>query len=1393
MIIDKKTTCFFLKSHFCTIFATVIPTTRYMRKQIYILTIIFIIVFGSNSNANITNIKFRRLDTNDGLSNSQVNYVFKDSHGFMWFATASGFDRYDGFRFKTFYSQPNNIKSILDNNVDNISEDADGYLWIHTSRGYCIFNPKTETFERNMNVWLKKYNIHGNVNNVYVDKFKNIWIVIYGKGCYFISKKDKSVFLFKYGNWGSKTIPVGNINSITEFRHSVLMTYNDGKFISLNGTERRRQWTNSYICRKIGISQSYNIFTDRDCNYYIYTNGCFYAYIQKTHKWYSSLSDMLRGFKVVPPSENILVKNVKQDKSGNLWIATDHKGVIVVNLKTRYLKSYYYDKDNMNSIPDNTQQSIFIDDNSTVWIGTYKNGVAYYSNYIKKFQLLPLGDITSMAQDKKGLIWCGSNDNGILCYNPLTNQIKHYGRKEDKLQSDIIVCCKATSDGSIWFGSYNGGLTCYKDGKFNSYLYTGKANKLANKSVWALEEDNKGNIWIGTLGSGLQCLNPKTGIFVTYNSQNSGLASDYLSSLSIGKNNNLFIGHSVNFSIMNLITHKIKNYSSTRSHEEFSSGFVNQLFVDSRGLIWNGTSSGMNVYDIRTDQLTILDRTSGLSGSEICSVTEDVNHNIWLSTDKGVSNIKVYRNDGKWAFTVYSFNETDGLQDRQFNQRSILQASNGDIYIGGQDGVNVVSPNIIHLGKTPSKAIFSGLVVFDHLISVNEKFNGHVILKEALNESKRLTLNYNDKAFTVQLASSNCTLPENTRFLYKLEGFNDKWMETVPSQAGISFTNLSPGVYKLFVKVINGDGYVNKEVSTLDIIVNPPFYSTIWAYITYVMLLAIILWYVRNFRMRRQEAENKIRQVRIESEKKHEIDDMKLRFFTNVSHELRTPLTLIISPIISMIKDEKDDDKRRKLMMIHRNSERLLTLVNQLLDFRRADMNKLQLNLITGDIINFLSNICNSFLLLAEKKIQFSFKSSISSLRMSFDDDKISKIMNNLLSNAFKFTKEGGSVSVRVNVKNIFNAQKEQFGVLEINVIDTGIGVSDENKQHIFDRFYQVDGNHENSFGGSGVGLNLVKDFVEMHGGNVYVEDNPDGGSSFFVDIPIRHDSSLKEIINDTPLISIKSKSEDNEVNKEKNVFSKVNKEYEVLIVDDSDDFLEFMNEELSRYYKVILARDGREAYEIIKVKKPDIILSDVMMPNINGNELCKMLKSDPDTENIPFVMLTARLADEHKVEGLESGADDYITKPFNLDLLNLRINNLIKWHTSTDHNNVYLQPHIKDVHITSLDEKLIQKATDYIEQNLADSELTVEQLSSVLNMSRVHLYKKMLSITGNTPSEFIRSIRLRYAERLLRESQLSVSEISYQVGFNNPRYFSKYFKEMYGEMPSHYKEKNGK
>src|SRR5574344_2085215 len=502
-----------------------------------LLTLIILFTVICNANANISDIKFRRLETTDGLSNSQVNYVFKDSKGFMWFGTASGLDRYDGFRFKTFYTQQNNKTSLLDNNVDNINEDAEGKLWIHSSRGYCVFDPKTETFDRDMNKVLKLYGIQGNINinNIYIDKAKNLWVTIYGRGCFFVNHSTGKVFLFKYGK-KKGMMPSGTITSVSEYGKSLLFMYDNGSIVSLNGYEQRLQWINKFINRITNKQRGYFLFTDKKSDYFISTDGNFYAYMQKTKRWYRSLPEMLRNFDIVPPADNIMVKNIKQDAHGNLWIATDHKGVIVVNLENKELQTYYYDKNNVNSIPANTQQSIF--------------------------------------QDKNGLIWCGSNDNGILSYNPISGAIKHYGRNENKLQSDVVVCCMAASDGSVWFGTYNGGMTRYKDGVFIPYMCTGKSDALANKSVWTLKEDRDGNVWIGTLGSGLQCLNPKTGVFTTYNSQNSGLASDYLSSLCLDNKDNLVIGHSVNYSIMNLKSRKIKNYSTTRSKEEFSSGFV---------------------------------------------------------------------------------------------------------------------------------------------------------------------------------------------------------------------------------------------------------------------------------------------------------------------------------------------------------------------------------------------------------------------------------------------------------------------------------------------------------------------------------------------------------------------------------------------------------------------------------------------------------------------------------------------------------------------------------------------------------------------------------------------------------------------------------------------------
>ena len=526
-----------------------------------------------------------------------------------------------------------------------------------------------------------------------------------------------------------------------------------------------------------------------------------------------------------------------------------------------------------------------------------------------------------------------------------------------------------------------------------------------------------------------------------------------------------------------------------------------------------------------------------------------------------------------------------------------------------------------------------------------------------------------------------------------------------------------------------------------------------------------------------------MQQIEQEAERKEEINQMKFRFFTNISHELRTPLTLIIAPLEELLKKPENDAQKNTLQLMYRNAQRLLMLVNQLLDFRKGEMSGHHLFLSEGDIIAYIHEVCNSFLLMADKKhIQFSFFSSVESFSMAFDADKIGKVVMNLLSNAFKFTPEGGRVTIMLEY---IEGEKE---ALEIKVSDTGIGIPDSEKEHIFDRFYQTEHKGMEETTGSGIGLSLVRDFVRLHEGTVEVFDNIGTGAVFVVHLPVKHVDVKAEL----PKPSLIPQVEDE--NQETDIESTDRSNFPlVLVVDDNEDFRLFMRHSLELQYRVLLASNGEEAWEKVQNEHPDLVISDVMMPGMDGNELCKLIKEDKQTAYIPVILLTARQAVESKVKGLQIGADDYVTKPFNMTILVLRIRKLIELSRYRQATQATIDLAPSDIVITSLDEKLIEKAIKYVEDNISRSDLSVEELSRALGMSRVHLYKKLLQITGKSPIEFIRVIRLKRAAQLLRESQLHVSEVAYEVGFNNPKYFSRHFKDEFGVLPSAYQEKEGK
>ena len=944
-----------------------------------------------------------------------------------------------------------------------------------------------------------------------------------------------------------------------------------------------------------------------------------------------------------------------------------------------------------------------------------------------------------------------------------------------------------SKDGKLWVGTFNGGLYCMNGSQVRSYK-EGTGNALASNNVWALVEDDKGRIWIASLGGGLQCLEPLSGTFETYTSNNSALLENNVTSLCWVDDNTLFFGTaSQGVGTMDMRTREIKKIQGQSDSMKLSNDAVNHVYKDSRGLVWIATREGLNVYDTRRHMFLDLFPVVEAKGNFIAAITEDQERNMWVSTSRKVIRVTV-ASDGKgsYLFDSRAYNSEDGLQNCDFNQRSIKTLHNGIIAIGGLYGVNIFAPDHIRYNKMLPNVMFTGLSLFDEAVKVGQSYGGRVLIEKELNDVENVEFDYKQNIFSVSFASDNYNLPEKTQYMYKLEGFNNDWLTLPVGVHNVTFTNLAPGKYVLRVKAINSDGYVGIKEATLGIVVNPPFWMSWWAYLLYAAGLVVVLFLARYRMLKREREKFHLQQIENEVAKNEEINNMKFRFFTNVSHELRTPLTLIISPLEGMLKETTDELQSTRLQLMYRNAQRLLHLVNQLLDFRKGEMSTHQLSLSEGDIISYVHSVCNSFLLMADKKhIQFSFFSGIDTFSMAFDADKVGKIVMNLLSNAFKFTPEGGRVTVMI--EHVTGTPD----TLEIKIADTGIGISDVDKEHIFDRFYQADHKGVEETTGNGIGLSLVRDFVTLHEGEVKVFDNIGTGSVFVIQFPVKHVETQVQLPEETGM-SV-GDEEDREMKEEVREETGRKDSPLLLVVDDNEDFRIFMRYSLELQYRVKLAVNGNEAWEMMQEELPDLVISDVMMPQMDGNELCRLIKQDKRTAHIPVILLTARQNTEAKLEGLQTGADDYVTKPFNMTILVLRIRKLIelsRYHRVTQG---MIDPAPSEIVITSLDEKLIEKAIKYVEDNMSRTELSVEELSRELGMSRVHLYKKLLQITGKTPLEFIRVIRLKRAAQLLRESQLHVSEVAFEVGFNNPKYFSRYFKDEFGVLPSVYQEKEGK
>ena len=1317
------------------------------------LMIILFLLWPCLMTARPGNVHLQRLTYADGLSNQKVNCILKSHDGYLWLGTLLGLNRFDGLRVHSFFNHPNDASTLPDNTILSLSEDAEGMLWVETPAGFCIFNPVTDKVERNTARWLTQRRMKGKVLRMASDSRRNLWVVTDQYRLYYYDFSIRRALSVATGK-GALT----HISSLFPKGTRCLLT-------GANGTTALADWRKRCIITVDSSISAYcgkgfpgfSSFVDSRGGIWLWSTIGTWHYDARSHSW--------------NPIKNILVRDVAEDSDHRILMATDHNGLVIADLSGKIITHILNNPSDGQSLPDNTLQSIYVDSLGVVWIGMYRMGLAYFYHGQPRSPLLPWGDICTMAQTLDGNVWFGTNDSGFGRAAGLTGSVSMFDQRQTGLGSNVVVSSLAARDGSLWLGTYQGGLVRMQDGHYTVYRQAGSG--LGSDDVWALAEMPDGRIAVGTLGAGLQLLNPSTGHFTTFNTYNSHLTSDYIASLSLLRDGRLVIGHSQGFSILNVQTRRAENIGPAPvDGARLSSLSVNQVYAGSRGLIWIATGSGLNVYDLKAGRLYPVSLSGKREHAEVCAVVEDHHGVVWCTTGNELKSIQ-YRKDGDgWLFTTGTYNATDGLQLRLFNKRSILCLRDGRLLVGGVDGVNVINTLVTRRKPMVGKVLFSGFTLFDRPIEVGDTINGHVILSSELNALRRLTLRSDENTFSIQLASSVIGLPGHVRFLYRLHGAGDDWSMTPEGTPQVQFANLAPGRYELEVRATDNSGNPVGQSAVLAIRVKPPFYLSVWAWLLYfAVAIAAVLYSF--WRVRKTQRE---RMGKLELMKQKEVEEMKLTFFTNLSHELRTPLTLILSPLESLIARETDPGISQKLRLMQRSATNLLKLVDQMLDLRRIMRGKEVLNMSDGDIVALVRDVCTSFSTLSEKNITLTFVTDSERLMTSLDKDKVAKIMTNLLANAYKFTPKGGRVKVTVT---------HDAAHVNLIVADNGKGISDEDKEHLFERFYQSKSNDET--GGSGIGLNLVCEYARMMGGGVAVCDNPGGGAVFTVSLPYKladGAADRSEPVGTYPEVSVLSLGDKKDLTPATK--SPSDPHGTILLVDDNDDFLNFLSDELSAYYTIRTASDGKQALESIRKVKPDLVLTDVMMPEMDGNELCRRIKSDSGLRQLPVIMLTARLSDENEIESRECGANDYVKKPFNMELLRLRINRLLDRGRVSGEGK--LKPVIAQPEITPEDEKFVDKVTKYIEARLDDTDLSVEQMASDIGMSRVQLYRRLVSVTGKTPSEFIRLIRLRHAEHLLAESQLTVSEIAYQVGFSSQRYFSKCFKDLYGYMPSQYK-----
>ncbi len=1351
--------------------------------QLFICLFIFIFCKGYGQEET----EFIHITKNKGLPDARVNTLLQDKHGFIWVGTRLGVSRYDGYAFETMdFAKQKPVFNVV-KSIQSMFEDSKGRIWIGGQAcGLYQYNYNTGIYTR----FLESDSLgllSNTINSVVEDKNNNIWIGTTRGG------------LFKFD-----------------------------------------EQTKSFIAYPIELAQTlqsqdiFSICVDPQNRLWLGTENALY-YLEEDRKTFHKVLDQNSH------PEHVLggIIKIKQSTNGSLWLGTGRGGVIKYEPPTKQITNFTHQPNNTESLSSNVVLDIFIDSSDNLWVGTDGGGLnklkkdeSGFETYLHNKYIpssISSNSVISIMEDRQGNLWFGNNFGGINFLQKQNTDIAYHYGSLDHFPTRVLSIL-VDSNGDTWIGTDGNGLNYFPANSKNSKTFSRNPqvkNSISGNYIQHLIEDSKGDIWIATYDNGLCVLKADRKTFVSVNEKlrNKGvnigsdvrnIFQDSKKQIWIASDLGLFITDE-NFNLINEFPYsksqldceiiveifedkahnlwlgsiegglflyqgngQFKNYKNeVNNPSTICSNRICTINQAPNGDIWIGSyNRGLSILDTETQSFTYLGMEEGLPSYEIEAILFDEDGNAWISTNNGLAK---YNADTKKIDVFY---KSSGLQSENFIKRASYKTDDGRLYFGGVDGYNIFSPSNMVLENKEPNLLFSGFKILNQPAEIGEDKP----LKESIEVAKEINLAHDQSSFTFDYTSLDDLPNPNFDFAYRLYPFQNEWQH-VGKERTANFTNIPPGNYSFQVIASDGVKQWDEYPLKIDLTISKPIWATNWAFLIYFTVGITVLLLSYRYVFLWSKLKSNLKFEKISREKEKEVNQMKLNFFTKISHEIRTPLTLIMGPIDNIMEMTHENPKVLSyLQTIKSNTQRLVGLTNQLIDLRKKESGKLQLKAYNGDLLTSLEEITLSFRELARQRdIQLAIQFQQKPENLWFDEEKIEHVLFNLLSNAFKFTPDYGSVKITVKVKE----EKGKAAWVEISVKDNGIGIPEKDLPHIFDMFYQSESGVLK--GGTGIGLSLSSELVKLHHGKIEVFSSQGQGTEFIISLPLG-EAHLSE---DEKLATAPAKAnKDYNINNLKAFSNKkiihkkssIKENDTLLIVEDNPEVRDYIQHIFEDDFNVEVAENGEKGLEKARSVFPDLIISDVMMPIMDGIEMTSLLKNDIRTGHIPIILLTARSSSVNKIEGLQTGAEAYVTKPFEVEVLKLNVNNLL---TNSKKAMKYFRREVlsnpQPVPQNAPDEKFIKDLVTAIEKYMEDPNFKIERLAKELSMSHSVLYRKCLALTGNPISDFIRIIRLKKAAMLLKQGSLSISEVAYKIGFNDAKYFSKCFKKQFGKSPSVY------